>query len=140
MKQAARDWVKKAEEDYLAALDLARRRKKQLHNSVCFHCQQSAEKYLKARIEEVGLRIPKTYDLESLLTVLLPVAPLWAALRPQLQNLTDFAVDFRYPGNEANKQDAKTALRDCKSVHKEVRLALGLWLSLNFDRVNDRQP
>ena len=126
MKQTARDWVKKAEEDYLAALDLGRRRKKQLHNSVCFHCQQSAEKYLKARIEEAGLRIPKTHDLESLLTVLLSVEPLWAALRPQLQNLTDFAVDFRYPGNEANKQDAKTALRDCKSVRKEVRLAFGL--------------
>ncbi len=126
MKQAARDWVNKAEEDYLAAVDLARRRKFQLHNSVCFHCQQSAEKHLKARIEEAGLRIPRTHDLESLLDILLRVEPLWAALRPALQNLTDFAVDFRYPGNEANKQDAKTALRDCKSVRREARTALGL--------------
>lgn len=31
MKQATREWVKKAEEDYLAALDLARRRKMLLH-------------------------------------------------------------------------------------------------------------
>lgn len=126
MKQATRDWVKKAEEDYLAALDLARRRNRQLHNSVCFHCQQSAEKYLKARIEEAGLRIPRSHDLESLLNILLQVEPLWAALRPALQNLTDFAVDFRYPGNEANKQDARTALRDCKAIRKETRLALGL--------------
>lgn len=125
MKQATHDWVKKAEEDYLAAIDLARRRKRQLHNSVCFHCQQSAEKYLKARIEEAGLRIPKTHDLESLLNILLQTEPLWAALRPALQNLTDFAVDFRYPGNEANTQDAKTALRDCKAIRKEVRVALG---------------
>jgi HEPN domain-containing protein len=126
MKQATRDWVKKAEEDYLAALDLSRRRKSQLHNTVCFHCQQSAEKYLKARIEEAGLRIPRTHDLESLLNILLQVEPLWAALRPALQNLTDFAVDFRYPGNEANKQDAQTAVRDCKAIRKEARLALGL--------------
>jgi HEPN domain-containing protein len=125
MKQASRNWVKKAEEDYLAAVDLARRRKKQLHNSVCFHCQQCAEKYLKARIE-AGLRILKSHDLESLLDTLLQVEPLWAALRPALQNMTDFAVDFRYPGNEANKEDAKTAIRDCKAVRKEVRLALGL--------------
>jgi hypothetical protein len=41
MKQATREWVKKAEEDYLAALDLARRRKVLLHNSVCFHCEQT---------------------------------------------------------------------------------------------------
>jgi HEPN domain-containing protein len=111
MRQATRDWVKKAEEDYLAALDLARRRKRQLHNSVCFHCQQCAEKYLKARIEEAGLRIPRSHDLETLLDLLLQAEPLWAALRPALQNLTVFAVDFRYPGNEANKQDAKAAPR-----------------------------
>jgi HEPN domain-containing protein len=43
MKQAAREWMKKAGEDYLAALDLSRRRNRQLHNSVCFHCQQCAE-------------------------------------------------------------------------------------------------
>ena len=55
MKQATREWVKKAEEDYLAALDLARRRKVLLHNSVCFHCEQCAEKYLKARVKEAGL-------------------------------------------------------------------------------------
>jgi HEPN domain-containing protein len=126
MKQATRDWVKKAEEDYLAAVDLARRRKRQLHNLVCFHCQQSAEKYLKARIEEAGLRIARTHDLESLLNIVIQAEPLWAALRPALQNLTDFAVDFRYPGNEASKQDAKTAIRDCKAIRKEARLALGL--------------
>ena len=96
MKQATRESVKKAEEDYLAALDLARRRKVPLHNSVCFHCEQCAEKYLKARMEEAGLHIPKTHDLEVLLNALLPDEPLWASLRPALQDLTDFAVDFRY--------------------------------------------
>ena len=126
MKQATREWVKKAEEDYLAALDLARRHKVPLHNSVCFHCEQCAEKYLKARMEEAGLHIPKTHDLEVLLNALLPAEPLWASLRPALQDLTDFAVDFRYPGNQATKQDAQTALRDCKAVRTEARGALGL--------------
>lgn len=126
MKQATREWVKKAEEDYLAALDLARRRKVLLHNSVCFHCEQCAEKYLKARMEEAGLHIPKTHDLEVLLNALLPAEPLWTSLRPALQDLTDFAVDFRYPGNQATKQDAQTALRDCKTVRTEARIALEL--------------
>jgi hypothetical protein len=49
MKQATRDWVRKAEEDYLAALDLARRRNRQLHNSVCFHCQQSESSNANSR-------------------------------------------------------------------------------------------
>jgi HEPN domain-containing protein len=48
MKPSTREWVAKAEEDYLAALDLARRRKRPLWSGVCFHAQQCAEKYLKA--------------------------------------------------------------------------------------------
>jgi len=76
MKPSTREWVRKAEEDYLAAQALSRRKKVPLHDATCFHCQQCAEKYLKARIEEQGLRIPKTHDLDALLTLLLPVEPL----------------------------------------------------------------
>jgi len=126
MKAATRDWLKKAESDWLAASALSRRRKIPLHDQVCFHCQQSAEKYLKARLEEAGLVSPKTHDLEKLLGLVVGVEPLWSALRPSLKRLTDYAVSFRYPGNEATGQEAKTAITDCKTVRKEVRLAFGL--------------
>jgi HEPN domain-containing protein len=126
MKPATRDWVRRAEEDYLAAVDLSRRRKELLHNTVCFHCQQTAEKYLKARLEEAGLPIPKVHDLEVLLGALLPAEPLWSALRPALQNLTDFAVAFRYPGQDATRHDARRALADARAMRREARLALGL--------------
>jgi HEPN domain-containing protein len=126
MKQATREWVAKAEEDFLAAVDLARRRKRPLWNTVCFRAQQCVEKYLKARLEEAGLAVPKTHDLEILLDSLLPIEPLWSAFKPALQNLTDFAVAFRYPGNVARKPEAQRAIRDCKGVRREVRLSLGL--------------
>ena len=126
MKPATLEWVAKAEEDFLAMLDLARRRKQPLWNTICFHAQQCAEKYLKARMEEGGVPIPKSHDLDDLLNRLLPVEPLWAALRPGLQNLTDFAVDFRYPGHTARKPHAQRAMRDCKMVRREARLSLGM--------------
>lgn len=126
MKPATLEWVVKAEEDHLAALDLARRRKLPLWNSVCFHAQQCAEKYLKARLEEAGLPVPKTHDLEVLLQRLVPVEPLWSALLPAAQNLTDFAVDFRYPGDNATRAEAQLSLKDCKSIRHEVRVSLGL--------------
>jgi HEPN domain-containing protein len=47
MKPSTREWIKKAESDYQAALALARRRKIPFHDQACFHFQQSAEKYLK---------------------------------------------------------------------------------------------
>ncbi|MBI1904191.1 MAG: HEPN domain-containing protein [Planctomycetia bacterium] len=65
--------MKKAEADYRGAARLAHGAEP-LHDLVCFHCQQSAEKYLKALFEEVGQRVPRTHDLDALLT-LLGVAP-----------------------------------------------------------------
>ncbi len=126
MKQVTREWVGKAEQDFLAAFDLARRRKRPLWDAVCFHCQQSAEKYLKARMHEAGMTIPKSHDLDVLLNLLLPVEPLWSAFRPGLQNLSDYAVDFRYPGDQAGKAEARRALADCKAIRREARLSLGL--------------
>lgn len=126
MNPITREWVAKAEEDFLSATDLARRRKTPLWNSVCFHAQQCAEKYLKARMQEAGIVIPKTHDLEALLDRLLPIEPLWAAFRPAAQNLTDFAVSFRYPGENATKFEARQSLKDSKAIRREVRLSLGL--------------
>ena len=70
MKKVTREWVRKAEVDYRSA-DGLRRKEPPVHESVCFHCQQCAEKYLKALMEEVGLPIPKTHDLGLLLNSLL---------------------------------------------------------------------
>ena len=87
MKAATREWVVKAEGDFLAAMALARRRKIPLHDQVCFHFQQAAEKHLKACLEEDRIWFPKTHDLNVLLTLLLPVQPLWSALAPPARRL-----------------------------------------------------
>ena len=126
MKPSTLEWVKKAEADFVTALVLSRRRKVTLYDQVCFHCQQSAEKYLKARIDAACIRCPRTHDLDDLLDLTLPAEPLWAAMRPALVSLSDYAVEFRYPGSEATPQDAKAALKDARMVRKEVRAALGL--------------
>jgi HEPN domain-containing protein len=126
MKAATHDWIAKAEGDFLAATSLARRRKVPLHDQVCFHCQQCAEKYLKARLEEAGMAFPKTHDLECLVKLAQAVAPLWSALLPAAQRLDPFGVLIRYPGNDASKAQAKQSLQDAKAIRKEARHALGI--------------
>lgn len=37
------------------------------HDAVCFHCQQSAEKYLKALLQDAGIKVAKTHNLVALL-------------------------------------------------------------------------
>jgi len=71
MKELTAEWVRKAEEDYHVAVKV-HRGDDPFPNAVCFHCQQAAEKYLKALMEECGLGVPKTHDLVALWTLLLP--------------------------------------------------------------------
>ena len=95
-------------------------------DSACFHAQQCVEKYLKARLQEAGLAFPKTHDLLDLLKRLLAFEPAWTTLTPQLTQLVNYAVVFRYPGISASKADAQKALAACRAVRRAVRPSLGL--------------
>jgi HEPN domain-containing protein len=86
------------------------------HDGVCFHCQQSAEKYLKALMEEVGSPVPKTDNLLDLQQTLLPRFPVLGALQRGLVFLKQFAVEFRYPGKNATQRQATAALRWAERV------------------------
>ena len=66
MKGLTAEWLAKVGEDYSVAAGLLRRRKVPA-DSVCFHSQQAAEKFLKAVLQQRGTRFGKTHDLEGLL-------------------------------------------------------------------------
>jgi HEPN domain-containing protein len=93
---------------------------------VCFHCQQSAEKYLKALLIERGIGFPKTHRLEDLLLILVPHDTSLKKLRRAVVTLTRYAVDYRYPGENATKREATAALRQARKVREEIRIRLGL--------------
>lgn len=126
MKPLTLDWVEKAEGDFLVATQIMRRRKQRVYDAACFHCQQTIEKYFKARLFESGLQFTKTHDLVVLLHLLLPIEPLWKPYEPAVKGLTDYAVNFRYPGDSATLTEAKLALKNCRSIRAEVRRSLGL--------------
>lgn len=126
MKKSTREWIKKAESDYQLAVSLLRRRKLPVRDHVCFHFQQAAEKYVKARLEQANVRFPKTHDIEKLLQIAAPLEPLWVALEPAGKRLSDYAARIRYPGNEATVTEMKTAHRDARIIRQEARTGLGL--------------
>ncbi|PWU12481.1 MAG: DNA-binding protein [Verrucomicrobia bacterium] len=127
MSPVTQEWVvDKAEEDFHVAQREYRARKHPSYNAACFHAQQCAEKYLKARLQEAGIPFSKTHSLPLLLNLALGAEPLWAAMAPQLNRLNTYAVAVRYPGTSATKSDAKQAVADCRLARKEVRTSLGL--------------
>src|SRR5438876_8853184 len=123
MNKATREWVRKAEADRVIARQSSRSAIP-LHDGVCFHCQQAVEKYLKALLSESGLTIPKTHDLDLLRSLLLSHYPSLRTLRRGLTFLTDFAVDTRYPGANASKRQATSALRWLERIRTTARALL----------------
>jgi HEPN domain-containing protein len=92
-----------------------------MHDLVCFHCPQAAEKLLKAMLQELGLPIPRTHDLEDLLARLLPHDAALRPLRRGVKFLATFAVEYRYPGQSATKRQAQAILRWALRVLAEIR-------------------
>jgi HEPN domain-containing protein/predicted nucleotidyltransferase len=97
-----------------------------VHDAVCFHSQQCAEKYLKALLQEFGLPVPRTHDLDMLLTLLRPHHPSLQSLRRGLTFLSEFAVDVRYPRRRTKKRQAVAALRWANRVRDARRTLLGI--------------
>lgn len=67
MKATTREWIEKAEADYVSAGREYRARNRPNFDAACFFAQQCIEKYLKGRLAEAGCAIPKTHDLSVLL-------------------------------------------------------------------------
>lgn len=126
MKISTMEWIEKAEGDWDVALRVYRARKKPNYDAACFHAQQCVEKYLKAELNETGLMFGKTHNLLDLLNQIAAVEPSRMALQRQAAFLTDFAVQYRYPGWTATKAQAQQAIKDCREVRRVVRTAFGL--------------
>lgn len=120
------EWVEKAEADYEAARDLHRRRVWPLPDIVCYHCQQCAEKYLKALLVAKGASPPRIHDLVELTYRCAQYDASMARLMPAVTTLDAYGVEERYPGMSATKQDAQEALGACRRVRTDVRSNLGL--------------
>lgn len=126
MKPLTLEWIEKAEGDFASAQRELRARKSPNYDAACFHSQQCIEKYLKARLQEAEIPFGKIHDLSALLDLVLHVEPFWESFRPQLRVLSAYAVEFRYPGQSADRETAMEALRTCRDIRKVIRKSLQL--------------
>ena len=124
MKPEAREWLHQADGDYATASREQAVADSPNHDAVCFHAQQAAEKYLKARLIEARIPVPRTHDLEVLLDLARAVEPAWERLRADLRALTSMGVEVRYPGFTADAEDAAESLRAAGLVRAAAAEAL----------------
>jgi len=120
MKEIAKEWVQKAEEDYRVAVRELKAKPPAL-SSVCFHAQQCIEKYLKALLQENSVPFQKIHDLEALAGLLKGILPEIKRFREDLVKLNVYAVEVRYPGFNPLEKDAREAVSIMKKVRSFIR-------------------
>ncbi len=118
------EWVRKGEADFKGAVALSRRRNEPLPDLVCFHCQQAAEKYLKAHLIYHRLHFPKSHDLMLLLELSLGSAPGLEVHRELFELLNPYSVQFRYPGEESTLEEAKQAVKATRRIRNIFKVLL----------------
>jgi hypothetical protein len=73
-----------------------------------------------------GIPVRKIHDLVALLHECLPHHPLWEAMKPDLERLSQMAVKVRYPGESATREQAKGAIQMMRRCRDEIRIGLAL--------------
>ena len=91
-------------------------------DTVCFHCRQATEKYLKCLLTFLGIQAPRTHDLETL-AALIPLEQCFPMRVKDLTEMNPYAIDIRYTDDwrEPQLSDAKRALSLASKVRAAVR-------------------
>lgn len=126
MNELTREWVDKAEADFYSADLLLHAGEYPLSEPACFHCQQCAEKYLKAYLQEHEVNFERKHDLMPLLAMCVSLDRDFQSLKEGLQELDRYAVVVRYPGVLIKVATAESALKTAERVRRFVRVKLNL--------------
>ncbi len=119
---AAIEWFEYADRDLDSAIFLQQMKPLPLE-IICFHCQQSAEKYLKGYIALNGGEIQRTHDLILLLKICIKYCSEFEQIREECLILTDHAVVVRYPSHsDIVIRDMEQALIAAAKIQKHVKV------------------
>ena len=120
MKKLTEQWLNFAENDFTSATLLLKEDNERVFGTVCFSCQQCIEKLMKAILIESDLESPKVHDLKHLAKLIAPVFPSFEAKPKDLRFLTDAFIEFRYPGEMAERQEAEKAMGICTDLRVKL--------------------
>jgi HEPN domain-containing protein len=126
MDEAKRDeirqWLLKADHD-LGSAKLLAGGATAYPDTAVYHCQQAAEKALKAFLTLQDEIFPKTHDLSALLDRCVALEPTLETLRDMAEILTPYATAFRYPGPllEPSPDEVIEAIAAAELVLKDIR-------------------
>jgi HEPN domain-containing protein len=93
-KEFIKQWLLKANEDYSASTELSKS-ELPLNGVICFHCQQSVEKFFKAYLIYRSQEVEKTHNTQFLRDACCKLD--FEFCNIDIKDLNQFAVKARYP-------------------------------------------
>ena len=124
-KHIATEWFVIAEKDILSAKYLINMHPQPVE-IICYHCQQSSEKYLKGFLVLNGNEIIKTHDLVYLNNLCCSYNEDFKAIEKECLRLTDYGVNIRYPyPMDLNAADMKLAVKDAEIIQGFILKIVG---------------
>ena len=91
------NWILKAGKDLTSAEHEFTFGDDAVTETICFHSQQAAEKYLKAYLVYLEISFTKTHEIGELITKCESKDNEIGALKEEADILTDYAITVRYP-------------------------------------------
>lgn len=125
--EVVRKWLLKADHD-LKNIENNLSAEEIPYDTLCFHAQQAIEKCLKGALVFFGQDISKTHDLVWLLQSLTPFIRELAQYEDELEKITEFAVEARYPdvfyepSLDETKQAYHLAIKIKEIVSKKLKI------------------
>ncbi|MBI5233445.1 MAG: HEPN domain-containing protein [Deltaproteobacteria bacterium] len=115
--QIVKEWLDKADEDFnFARVNLEEG--KNFYAQICFHFQQSAEKYLKAFIITYDLEFEKMHNLIKLLKICANKESSLLSLMDKCETLNTAYIDTRYPVHWPTDYTKEKALKLQEAAEK----------------------
>jgi len=117
--ELVRAWLTRADHDLRSARVLAALADPLLDTAI-YHCQQAAEKSVKAWLQANDMVIPKTHDIEALIELAATSNPELAKHSKIAESLTPYASAFRYPGGfeepMPSREEFDAALKNAQTI------------------------
>ncbi len=116
-----KEWFRKGENDLTAARMIIQNPHPPT-DTLCFHAQQCAEKYIKGYLTLHNIEVEKTHDLVNLNNRCREINTQFKILAEACDKLRVYAVEARYPGEfyEYPLEEAKEAIALAEMVRNFV--------------------
>ncbi len=119
------EWLEKSKKDLSTAIRENSIKNEPNFDAVCFHSQQCIEKALKALMIKMEISISKIHDLNYLYLQIKQHNQSIFLDEYKLRYLSRAAVAFRYPGEDADFEQATTSLNFATEIFKQIHEYLG---------------